>query len=65
MNSDTNLRGRMSTQTLAGDENECASCGRILKSSAEWIRGDKYIICEFCYRSILYPELNASNQENI
>lgn len=65
MNPDNNITGKPSTRSLEVAENECACCGRILKSSTEWIRGDKYIICEFCYRSILYPQRNAFNQENI
>ena len=65
MHLDTNITWKLSTQSEKGDENECASCGRVLKSSSEWIRGEKYMICEFCYRSILYPEINAYNQENI
>jgi hypothetical protein len=65
MNLDTNITGKLSTKSVKVDENKCACCRRILKSSCEWIHGEKYIICEFCFRSILYPEINYYNQENI
>jgi len=44
MNLDTNITGKLSTKSVKVDENKCACCRRILKSSSEWIRGEKYII---------------------
>ncbi len=65
MHVNTNHQEKLSTKSLEVDENKCACCRRDLKSSADWIRGKNHIICDSCYRSLLYPEINYYNQENI
>ena len=65
MHLNTNCQGKLSMESIEVDENKCACCRRDLKSSTEWIRGKKYNICDSCYRSLLYPEINCYNQENI
>ncbi|MGD8882593.1 MAG: hypothetical protein PVI82_11930 [Desulfobacterales bacterium] len=65
MHLNANWQGNLSTKSIEVDEKKCACCRRELKSSAEWIRGKKYMICDSCYRSLLYPEMNPYNQENI
>ena len=56
---------RLSSTSAPVDETKCAFCHRDLQSPSEWIRGHQYIICESCYRSLLYPERNDYRQENI
>jgi len=65
MNVNTESFEKLSTSSVQVDETKCALCHRDLKSPSEWIRGHDYIICESCYRSLLYPEKNSWIQENI
>jgi len=65
MNANTEFFEKHSTSSVPVDETKCALCHRDLKSPAEWIRGHNYIICELCYRSLLYPERNDCSRENI
>ena len=65
MNVDTGFFEMLSTDSAKVDESKCALCHRDLKSPSEWIRGRHYIICESCYRSLLYPERNDCSRENI
>jgi len=64
MHLNTNWQENLSRKSIEVDENKCACCRRDLKSSAEWIRGKKYIICDSCYRSLLYPEIYYHNLGN-
>ena len=61
----TNFQGKLSMESTEVDEKKCAYCRRDLKSSTDLIRGKKYNICDSCYRSLVYPEINSYNPENI
>jgi formylmethanofuran dehydrogenase subunit E len=39
----------------------CSKCGRVLMSSHEGIIGDNNIaFCEYCYKSLLFPNLHEN-----
>jgi hypothetical protein len=65
MNVNTEFFEKLSTSSVQIDETKCAFCHRDLKSSSERIRGHDYIICESCYRSLLYLERNDYSQGNM
>jgi hypothetical protein len=65
MNLNTEIFESLSSNSAQVDESKCAVCHRDLRSPAEWIRGHNYVICESCYRSLLYPERNDRSQGNI
>jgi hypothetical protein len=64
MNANTKFFESLSAGSAEVDETKCAFCHRDLKSPSEWIRGQDYIICETCYRSLLYLERNDYSQGN-
>ena len=42
----------------------CSRCGREVKSLQEWIKGgNNVILCESCYGSLLYPNVNENLAE--
>jgi NAD-dependent SIR2 family protein deacetylase len=42
----------------------CSGCGREVKSLQEWIKGgNNVILCESCYGSLLYPNINEHLME--
>jgi len=61
----TNFQGKLSMESMEVDENKCACCRRDLKSPTDRISAKKYNICDSCYRSLVYPEIDGRRQENI
>ncbi len=45
------------------DATRCDYCQRHLTSESEWIRGDRHLICEDCYRNFLNPGRNSLQWE--
>jgi formylmethanofuran dehydrogenase subunit E len=42
----------------------CSRCGREVKSLQEWIKGgNNVILCEACYGSLLYPNVDEHLME--
>jgi hypothetical protein len=44
-------------ETVNGDKIKCDSCGRELRTSAEWLRTAGGYMCEICYRNLLFPDI--------
>jgi formylmethanofuran dehydrogenase subunit E len=41
----------------------CSKCGHLIKSFSEWVGDGERILCEFCYRNVMFSSLDASPME--
>ena len=46
-----------SREAVNSDKIKCDTCGRELKTSAEYLRTSGGFMCETCYRNLLYPNM--------
>ena len=63
MNQDPQNIQKVSSELKRTDETRCDYCQRQMTSEAEWIRGEKQVICETCYRNFLNPGRNCCERE--
>ena len=41
---------------------KCASCQRVLKSPQEWVEGNQTIVCNACYKDLMFRHPTKGHQ---